>query len=217
MKLVGKKYLITITILAFIGVVASVTFSSSHAIPKRVGSLKIDSGQLKTGDIIFRKGISLVSRMVLVADGSSPYSHTGIVLRKGNSFLVIHSVPAESKEDKDVVKSEKIEEFLLKDRAEEAAVYRFKDELSEENIEALSQFVQFHSENKTPFDDYFDLNNDEKLYCTELVWKAYLQAGIDLIDSKFDNLNLPMVKGDQILPGTILKSKLLKQVLTSTK
>jgi len=217
MRSAGKKHLLQFVLLAFFSVVASVTFTSSHAITKTVESLKIDTGLLVTGDIIFRKGISLVSRMVLLADGTSPYSHTGIIYRNGDSLLVIHSVPAENKDENDIVKAETIEEFLLIDRAEAVAVYRLKEEFTEEKILTLSQFILFHSSNSTPFDDSFDLENDEKLYCTELIWKAYLQAGIDLIDSKFDNLNLPIVKGDQILPGSILKSKYLKQLLTSTK
>jgi len=212
-----RKHLIIFTLLLSIGVIASVTFSSSHAITKRAGSIKIDTGLLQTGDIVFRKGISLVSRMVLAADGSSPYSHTGIVLKKGDSLFVVHSVPAESKEEKDVVKTEPLNEFLLKDRAEAAAVYRLKNALPEASKKKILQFVLYHSKNMTPFDDSFDLKDDDKLYCTEFVWKAYLQAGIDLIDSKFDNLNLPIGKGEQILPGSLLRSQYLKKILISTK
>lgn len=212
-----RKHLIIFTLLLSIGVIASVTFSSSHAITKRAGSIKIDTGLLQTGDIVFRKGISLVSRMVLAADGSSPYSHTGIVVKKGDSLFVVHSVPAESKEEKDVVKTEPLNEFLLKDRAEAAAVYRLKVALPEASKKKILQFVLYHSKNMTPFDDSFDLKDDDKLYCTEFVWKAYLQAGIDLIDSKFDNLNLPIGKGEQILPGSLLRSQYLKKILISTK
>lgn len=63
-----------------------------------------------------------------------------------------------------------------------------------------------------PFDKAFDFRNDDKLYCTELVWKAYLAAGINLTNGKFYVLTMNLVADSIILPGQFLESELLTQI-----
>ena len=35
---------------------------------------------------------------------------------------------------------------------------------------------------QVPFDTAFDLTDDDRLYCSELVYKAFLSAGVELVD-----------------------------------
>jgi len=176
-----------------------------------VGSFSIQTSILNNGDIIFRRGTSFVSNMVLTADKSSPYSHSGIVKIIGGKYFVIHSVPAEEPGEKDLTKIDPLLNFLKRDRSTAIAVYRLRDE--NHNLQNLAAENAYnYAVQKTPFDSDFNLNTDSRLYCTELVWKSYLLAGIDLIDNKFEEINLPFSKGPYILPGTLLKSKHLKPI-----
>ena len=68
------------------------------------------------------------------------------------------------------------------------------------------------------FDSISDLINSDKFYCTELVYKSFLKAGLDLSGGNLDTLLIPIGKNPFLLPRTILKSALLKKVnITKTK
>lgn len=199
--------LLSIVIMLFtISIILPTDSSNIH-----FSSYSIDTSFLKDGDVIFRRGTSFVSNMVLMADKNSQYSHTGIIKIIQNKFYVVHSVPAEQPGEKDLAKIELLESFLRKDRTTALAVYRLKienDYISNYATEIAYNFAK----KKTPFDPDFNLHDDSRLYCTELIWKSYLQAGIDILDNKFDNMDIPLFKGPYILPGTLLKSKHLKPI-----
>jgi len=178
---------------------------------KHVRSYSIDTSLLRSGDIIFRKGNSLISQMVLLADGNSPYSHTGIIKIIYGKVFVIHSVPAEELGEEDIVKIEPIKDFLRSDRASAIAVYRLNSKDDSLGVSASDYAYDFQKK-KIHFDSSFDLKDDKRLYCTELVWKAYLKAGTDLIENKYDNIKLPFTDGPYILPGNLLESKQLTNI-----
>lgn len=191
-------------------------FSISFILPTdspniHIGSYSIDKSILKDGDIIFRRGTSFVSNMVLMVDESSPYSHTGIVRISNDSVFVIHSVPAETFSEKDVVKMEPLNCFLIRDRATAIAVCRLEKDDTATATNAARIALDYAKIN-TPFDSDFNLEDDSELYCTELVWKCYMQSGINLTEDVVENIKIPLKKGPIILPGTLLKSKNLKLI-----
>lgn len=201
-----KKLQLTLFFIVIISLINPADSPNMHS-----GFHQIDKNLFRSGDIIFRRGTSFVSIMVLNLDKRSPYSHTGIAKIIDNEVFIIHSVPGESAGEKDRTKIESLRDFLRKDRATSIAVYRLMDE-NESIVEAASDFAYEHGINETDFDVSFDLSDDSRLYCTELIWKSYLHTGVDLIDSSFDKMNLPLSNGPYILPGTLLASKKLKQI-----
>ena len=61
-----------------------------------------------------------------------------------------------------------------------------------------------------PFDTAFNLQNEDSIYCTELVARAYLPLHINLI-VKLQKINLPFVKGNYLIPQDVFeKAKLMK-------
>lgn len=178
----------------------------------KIGSYYLDKSLLNSGDIIFRRGTSFVSMLVLNLDKRSPYSHTGIIKLVGDEIFVVHAVPSEEAGEKDLTKIDPLNKFLRKDRATAIAVYRFIEDAI--TPDEASAFAYRHGLLGTEFDGSFDLSDDSKLYCTELIWKAYLDSGIDLIEGQFDQLEIPFSKGHYILPGTLLESKKLKQIFS---
>ncbi len=172
-------------------------------------SIEIDTTLLKDGDIIFRRGISFVSNVVLEADSKSPYSHVGIISFYDETPFVIHAVPDESEKGIDYVRKDPLNLFLRTDRASAYSVIRLTDALSAQKAAA---FAKKYYDSKILFDDNFSLRDTSKLYCTELVWLAFKKAGADLTNNKFDTLAIPLGENPYLLPGTILHSSRTFQV-----
>ena len=166
---------------------------------------------MKDGDLVFRKGRSIESRVVLITDRASSYSHVGVIYMLNEIPYVIHTVPDESKNDIDYVKMEKLSVFFSSEKASRGSVFRLKEPYKNSaKLAALTAKSYF--DDKIVFDDAFDLKSENKLYCTELVWKAYQKVGINLIQGKFDKLFLPFVKDFVILPSSLLNSFYLEEI-----
>ena len=135
---------------------------------------KIDTSKLKNGDLVLRCGRSAESYAVYLADHNSEFTHIGIIAIQNNTAYVIHAVPHKRK----TVKKEKLSTFLNKKNASQFAVYRsnYPTLILQNVVDAAEEFyVQ-----KIEFDSSYNLNNSSKLYCTELVLKAFEKGGLYL-------------------------------------
>jgi hypothetical protein len=165
--------------------------------------LRVAPELFASGDLLFRQGRSLVSRAVLAADGGSEYSHVGIVSVIGGRIWVIHSAPAEEPGERDGVAADPIATYLAPEKASAAALYRPRDRAAAITAErAAWKFA----EARLPFDSDFDLASADKLYCTELVWRAYRSAGVDLAPG------VGQGRERYLLPSRLLKSSDLERI-----
>ena len=180
----------------------------------RVRDFLIQKVQLKNGDLIFRRGTSIESQIVLLSDRESEYSHVGIIYILNGKPYVIHSVPSEADEKNEYIKMEKLESFLSDDKAARFALYRLRDELKDES-QAAGGFAYNCYLRKYSFDNDYDLKTDSKLYCTELIWKAYKSAGIDLLNGRLRSVNFIVVNKKLIMPSSIIQSKLLRNIYSN--
>lgn len=159
-------------------------------------------GEMAEGDLAFRCGRGLFSRVVTTAEDKGVYSHIGIVVRDEGKWKVAHSVPGESefKGDFDRVKLEDIETFFAPDRAYRGCLVRtgIKDagRICERAIQAARDSVAF--------DGDYDLADSSKLYCTEFVWRLFLGEGLDLTEGRRRNVTVFRIDGEVILPEHIL-------------
>ncbi|MDR0619459.1 MAG: hypothetical protein LBG17_06135 [Bacteroidales bacterium] len=160
--------------------------------------------KFEQGDIIFRRGYGLKSRAILNVDTSSAYSHCGIVVltEDKGSASVIHITPGERNKDENVdkIKIESIADFWRNDKAKHGAVYRLKNNRWGENA-AQEAFRLL--EKCILFDHDYQLQDTCTMYCTELVYQAYLKAGKDITFGKRSVLNVPMYSGTYIFPSDI--------------
>ncbi|MDD3742006.1 MAG: YiiX/YebB-like N1pC/P60 family cysteine hydrolase [Lentimicrobiaceae bacterium] len=135
---------------------------------------------LSEGDIVFRKGQSLVSTLVLLNDRSTDFSHVGIVCKKDGEMVIVHAVPGEPDEHgNEVVRCDSPEDFFDPGKARKLAVVTLTDASASKKHKAANSALEFFKQ-KIPFDGAMDFKTDDKLYCTELVWKAWLKAGINI-------------------------------------
>jgi uncharacterized protein YycO len=123
--------------------------------------------QPMNGDIIFQTSTSRQSAAIQKATGSR-YSHVGIVyLRDGRPFVFEAVEP---------VKSTPLQEWIDRGEGKHFVVRRLKNAGEVLNSEALDRMLDAGK----PFEGrHYDLVfawSDEKLYCSELVWKIYHRA-----------------------------------------
>ena len=173
-------------------------------------SLPADS-LLQEGDIVFRRGQGLASRAVLFADTHSVYSHTGVVVRDGTEWKVVHIVPGEPDADgqRDRIKMEGLELFFMPQRALKGAVMRTDD--PHRAVLAAHWAVALHGTG-IRFDHDYNLDDTTRMYCTELIQKIFLCEGLDLTEGKRSRINVPGFRGDYILPTDIQHSPHLRLI-----
>lgn len=166
--------------------------------------------ELRSGDLVFRKGGSLISHTVTFADTGSVYSHVGMVLWTPEGWKVLHAVPNEraSKHEKDSVKLENIEIFFRSDRASHGAVYRLNPSpVSYDTLKLRQKGLEIYQRHLL-FDGSFDDLDSNAFYCTELVWFIYQkELGIDLSEGRRHKEPLfpPMIFCSDILAYPELK------------
>jgi uncharacterized protein YycO len=169
---------------------------------KQKQEVAVENIAFQEGDLVFRRGVGVRSRAVLYSDSQGIYSHTGIVVLKDSTFQVVHITPGERENDEnaDIIKIEPISDFWRHDRASHGAVYRLKDStLCEKAAQQALRLLQ----KGVLFDHDYQLDDTTKMYCTELVWYAYAQAGKDISYEKRSVMNVPLYAGSYIFPSDI--------------
>ncbi len=192
----------------FLGFPGVLSVLSLARVPVRI---HYPPGALQEGDLVFRRGPSLLSRIVLAADSESAYSHVGLVGVLDGSPWVIHTSTGESTPPEEGIRVEPLDHFLAPDRAQEAALYRLKPQFRDFAAGGVRQALEY-ARDQVPFDGEFNLETTGKLYCTELVWRAYLEAGLDLVDGEFQYLNIPFRQSLYLLPSDLLNSPKLRRI-----
>ncbi len=89
-------------------------------------------------------------------------------------------------------------------KAARYAVYR-PDYDTEVREKAARTALEFYRR-KVTFDNRYDLASDDKLYCTELVIKAFQHAGLRISDIPTTEINLLFATKKLILPGNIIEN-----------
>lgn len=173
------------------------------------------------GDLIFQTSLSSQSKAIQLATNSK-YSHCGIIYKKSNEFFVFEAVQP--------VKNTPLEEWIERGKDGKYVVKRLKNA---RQILTPAVIAKMESIGKGFAGKDYDLTfewSDEKIYCSELIWKIYKRAaGVEigqlekLKDFHLDNAavkakllerygnNIPQNE-TVISPASIFNSKLLVAV-----
>jgi hypothetical protein len=212
-----RSLVVPVLLLTIIVAFTSYSFIKLHttnSIKNQNSVLALRKLNLQNGDLIFRRGTSIESQIVLLTDQDSEYSHVGMIYKIKDKLFVIHTVPKENDADPGYIKLESIDDFLSEGKAARVAVYRLVQN-SSEKINIASSYAYNCYIKKLCFDNNYDLVTDAQLYCTELIWKAYKKAGVDLVCSRLRNINFIIANRIMIMPSSIIESKLLKKVYSN--
>lgn len=132
----------------------------------------IDNQKFKDGDIIFHTSKSSQSKVIQEIT-KSKYSHVGIIITVNNELYVLEAVqPA---------KLTKLDLFINRGLDSKYTVMRYNTSISVDQIKKMKSFGK--SLIGKPYDLQFKWDND-KIYCSELVWKIYNAGNIRLCEPK---------------------------------
>ena len=168
---------------------------------------------LESGDLIFRSGTNVVSRAVLGLDSASSFSHVGIVYLAGDEPLVIHAIPGENLWRAEPLRIDSLADYLSDENTTSVAIMRLIADATEIRKKAADAALSF-AQDGVLFDGKFDTESSDRMYCTELVWRAYKAVGLDLIDGSFDKVRGPLFSRPRILTSSLLTNPHLKEVFS---
>jgi hypothetical protein len=143
----------------------------------------------QNGDIIFQTSQSKQCEAVKIATNSK-FSHCGIIFIENGKTYVYEAVQP--------VKMTLLEDWISHGKDKKYTVKRLKNADKLLTNEALQKMKSYgKSMNNKDYDLYFEWS-DDKIYCSELVWKIYKSgANIELCKTKKlkdFNLDSPIVK-----------------------
>lgn len=161
---------------------------------KEIKSLA-DSDKIKNGDLIFQTSLSGQSKAIQLATGSK-YSHCGIIYIENGQYFVFEAIqPVKTTPpDKWIARGEN-GHYVIK-RLENADMVLTAETLEKMKLEG----EKFIGKN---YDLTFEWS-DDKIYCSELIWKIYQRAtGIEI--GKLEKLS------DFDLSNEIVKKKMIER------
>ncbi len=173
---------------------------------------EIPLGEIKPGDLAFRRGEGIVSDVVLFNDADGLYSHIGIVVSHNDTLKVVHAVPGEndSRGDFDRVKIDLLADFFAPERALRGEIKRM--EMTDSLRHAISTAAISKAAAKVKFDHNYNLADTSKLYCTELVQLIFSNSGIDLAEERITPISCPGLSRDYLMPSDIYKNRKLTTI-----
>ena len=180
-----------------------------------------DNHELREGDLIFQTSLSRQSQAIQLAT-KSRYSHCGLIYKDGKDYYVFEAVQP--------VKRTPLDKWIARGKEGKYVIKRLKNADQVLTPATLAKMKQIGDKFKGKNYDLTFEWSDDKIYCSELIWKIYQRAtGLEIGKleklSDFDLTNeavkLKMKEryGDKIpmneiviSPVTIFDSELLKTI-----
>lgn len=179
------KILIVIVIIVIISII---TINIIYRTPQKLAELCVLS-DIETGDLIISNGHSLKSDIVKLLNGNSSnnseYSHIGIFIKRDNTVNIVHMSV-----DKGYIATESLEEYIKNNAVVSYDIFKKKTNIP--NPDILYKIIDSLRFINKPFDDTFEMSTEDKYYCTEFVYKSFINAGItDIKKITFDKYLYP--------------------------
>lgn len=179
--------------------------------PRPIRRSDIPHAALQSADVAFRLGRSIESDVIAACDGKKGYSHVGVIIRSDTATLVVHVEPSRSTDER--VRCERADDFFRSDRASAGAVMRI-DGITDRQRSVITAYVLSLVEAGIGFDHDYSMTDSTRMYCTELVERAFASAGISLSQGR--RHKLPLAKEEVIMPSDIEHNNLLSIIWSFT-
>lgn len=131
------------------------------------GKIEMTPLNMQDGDIIFHKSLSPQSMAIQLATHSE-YTHCGIVYKTGNDYFIFEAV--------EPVKLTPLIEWMGRGKGGTFKVKRLKNADQVLTASALQKMKQVGDRFKGKHYDIGFEWSDDKMYCSELIWKIYKEA-----------------------------------------
>ena len=131
-----------------------------------------DRDEIQSGDIIFQTSLSEQSKAIQLAT-KSEYSHCGIIFKEGNDYYVFEAIQP--------VKLTPLDKWIARGKDGEYVIKRLKNAAQVLTPTTISKMKKVGDEF---IGKNYDLTfewSDDKIYCSELIWKIYQRAtGVEI-------------------------------------
>lgn len=129
---------------------------------------------LRTGDLLVRRGDDMTSYMLSQLNlNDKTYSHCGVVVVEDGFPFVYHSIGGEDNPNQ-VMRRDSAQLWCSPAGNHAFAVFRYHvaDSVRDKLVQAVYEF--YHE--RRMFDMSFDMATDDRLYCSEMIYKAMEKA-----------------------------------------
>lgn len=131
--------------------------------------------EYQNGDMILQTNTSGQGLAIQLATNSK-YTHIGVLFKENNEWMVYEAVQP--------VQKVTLSEFILRGENSQYTILRLKND-SLVKLDHVTQKMKNYLLNQIDKDYDWVFNwSEEEMYCSELVYKAYLNAGIKISDTK---------------------------------
>ncbi len=183
-KKIVEKFFVYISLIALfsfssyyliskIGKGISDAYQYSYQMDSKISEMK---GLVQNGDIIFQTSTSPQS-LAIQKVTNSKYSHMGIIYVEGDYYYVYEAI--------NKVKKTNLRDWIERGENSDCVVKRIKNAkniLSKSNLLKIKKIGEKYLGKN--YDSHFEWSN-EKMYCSELVWKLYNESiGIEIGELK---------------------------------
>jgi hypothetical protein len=174
---------------------------------------------LQEGDIVFSSS-AFGQGAAIIAATASPYTHCGIVFKKDGKLMVLEAVQP--------VGVTTLKDFMSRGKPEIFTARRLKAGVTQENLQKARAWAE--AQIGRNYDVQFRWD-DEKLYCSELVWKIYQKSGVELcpprrfrdydlkrpevrkiIEQRYGDINRLPLDEKVVAPSDLAASRMLVEV-----
>lgn len=166
---------------------------------------------LQTADLAFRLGRSVESEMIASYDEGMRYSHVGVVIRCDSGAAVVHIEPSPTTDER--ARCDSAEDFFRSDRAAAGAVMRLSG-LNDIQRTAIRDYALRLRDSQIVFDHDYSMADSTRMYCTELVERAFAAAGISLSQGR--RHRFPLTREPVILPSDMARNDSLSTITAFT-
>lgn len=140
---------------------------------------------LQPGDIILRQGNGAVSHAISeFLDEEIRVSHVALLSQgeEGN-WQVIQSI-SKRVSNTDGLQTQDLATFVSESKTNTIVVVRFKGYQSEPGLNLrIEQAALNYLDQQVPFDHSFSLEDSTRFFCSELIWRLFLnEAGVDIFE-----------------------------------
>lgn len=157
---------------------------------------------LEDGDIILRRGEGFVSSVISnLNEADYQISHCAILVQKDSAnWFIVHTVSSELS-NVDGVQSEKLDRFTAESVDSTIVVLRYKADKEIRN--QIAYRARYYLDQKIPFDNAFNLADTTEFYCTELIYKVFLDVlGYDVFAERHQTNHPDFLTFDVFLDRT---------------
>ncbi len=134
---------------------------------------------IQTGDLILRRGRDQVSDFFArLNTRNQTYSHCGLAVQTDSGVFVYHIMATVNHVEGQII-YEPIYCFIDSKINSRWAIIRY--DLDSTKVSHLLAKMQDYISRKITFDEQFDLQSDDKMYCSEMLYKALFFASRDTL------------------------------------